>query len=196
METDGNEPRMYSFGQVETALARVFEVDQKYRSRFTARLKHLRKIGGIIETLPGKGHAISYERDQVLRLLFALEMTECGCEPAVITEFITEHWAQLAEIFEAAANSPTTLLVWPGLMTGGWWGGPFVLMGWYNGATETYTIGLGRNAKCRPIPATEMWSYLDDFTRKFGRAITINIRGRVEQLDKALKTVRTKKRVA
>jgi hypothetical protein len=78
---------MYSYGQVESALALVHGIPADAIGAFRARIKHFQKIG-IVTSSPGKGRRIDYSLNDVFLWGFALELAEFGADPVVIKKSI------------------------------------------------------------------------------------------------------------
>jgi hypothetical protein len=114
------------FKAVEAVLAQTFGVDDRYRGRFVERLKHLRKLGAI-EVTPGKGQVVDYDRDQMLRLLLVLSLSDAGFDASLIVATITPLWSQLARVLDLAQKAPIFLAVRPAFMAGTWHDTPIEL---------------------------------------------------------------------
>jgi hypothetical protein len=129
--TDSNKfvlPR-YSYAQVETALAAVFDIDAESRGPLKGRLKHLVRLG-----LPGlkarKGSRIAYSGEHVAKMLIALLLEEAGIDPAVAVNLIQSAWEQFiwpgackamdGEDAENKKGNHVFLTIKPHLMTGLW----------------------------------------------------------------------------
>jgi hypothetical protein len=92
---------------IEAALAQAFRIDRKNLSAFRARLTVLQR-GGLLgrENQVGKGTAIEYGRDEVWRLIFAVELMEAGFQPSMVLRIIKSLWVQkVAGLFKQVAES-------------------------------------------------------------------------------------------
>ena len=94
----------FSYAQIETALAKIYEAEDVQRTRFRARLKHFRKLG-IPSRNPGKGSRITYSAasaaSDVFQLLICLELAEFGIDPYLIVRIVQRDWAREGPIWEA-----------------------------------------------------------------------------------------------
>jgi hypothetical protein len=71
----------FQYGQVEAALARVFEVKFEDASAFRARLRHLRNLGVPSVSSPGSGRKAKFERAHAIEMLIALQFEALGLPP-------------------------------------------------------------------------------------------------------------------
>ena len=78
---------MYTYGQVERALAEVFDIPSDRIGALNSRLKHLQRVG-LSSSSPGKGKKIGYSFENAFVWALALEFAELGIEPTVIAKFI------------------------------------------------------------------------------------------------------------
>jgi hypothetical protein len=202
----GTAPEMLSFKDVETVLARTFGVDDRYRGLFVERLKHLRKLGSI-EATPGKGQVVAYDRDQILRLMLILELSEAGYDASLITETIRPLWPKLAEMLDIAQRFPTPvfLAVRPSFMTGAWRGTPFELAWYRYGSLDLSVLKKSNKRTIRipdlsdygttpdaPLPKQRKMPVLDWLTPEQPRLTLINISARLERFNQALADVSKK----
>jgi hypothetical protein len=81
----------YSYAEVETALAQLYDAKHVQRAAFRGRLKHIRKLK-IPQEQPGKGARIRYGLEDIYQLLIALEFAEFGVDPHLIATIIRRHW--------------------------------------------------------------------------------------------------------
>lgn len=96
---------MYSYGQVESALARVHGIPTDAIGAFRARIKHFQKIG-IVPSSPGKGRRIDYSLRDIFLWGFALELAEFGIDPVVIKKSLFSDRPDLLEVlFDAFDQS-------------------------------------------------------------------------------------------
>jgi hypothetical protein len=82
---------MYSYGQVEAALAAVHQIPPNALGAFRGRIKHFQKIG-IVPSSPGKGRRIDYALTDVYRWGFCLEFAEFGMDPVTIKKIVDDIW--------------------------------------------------------------------------------------------------------
>ena len=82
----------FTYAQVETALAKFFGMPAEVQAgMFRARLVHLRRLGFAPEG-EGRGTRIEYERDDVLRWLFALKLQDVGIAPQIAARVVDRTW--------------------------------------------------------------------------------------------------------
>jgi len=80
----------YSYAAVETALARVFQIDAAGQVGWLrGRIQHLRRLG---LTPPANRGPVAYTDDWVARWLLALRLENLGLNPVAIVGFITDNW--------------------------------------------------------------------------------------------------------
>ena len=94
----------FSYAQVETALAKVYDAVDVQQKAFQGRLKHLRKLG-LPQKTPGKGARIRYTKDDVAQLLVALEFSEFGIDPHLIVDIILRDWKRKGPISQAVEHT-------------------------------------------------------------------------------------------
>jgi len=80
-----------SYARVETALVATYRVRERDRRAFRARLTFWQR-NGVLGVSPGKGTALTYTPDLMYRLLFGIEIAECGASPAMVVGTITDLW--------------------------------------------------------------------------------------------------------
>jgi hypothetical protein len=117
------------YARVEAALATAYGVRERDLGAFRARLTFWQK-GGVLGVAPGKGKAIRYGPDLIHRLIFSIELAECGATPAVVVGTVTDLWERrIRGIFARAAKTVPAppgpgdvvmLLAGTSLMLGGW----------------------------------------------------------------------------
>jgi hypothetical protein len=90
----------FSYAQVETALAKVYNAVDVQQGAFQGRLKHLRKLG-LPRKTPGKGARIRYSKDDVAQLLVALEFSEFGIDPHLIVDIVLRDWKRNGPLSQA-----------------------------------------------------------------------------------------------
>ena len=82
---------MYSYGQVETALAAVHQIPPNAIGAFRGRIKHFQRIG-LVPASPGKGKRIAYILADVYVWGFCLELAEFGMDPMTIIKIAKRIW--------------------------------------------------------------------------------------------------------
>jgi len=82
---------MYSYGQVEAALAAVHRIPPKAIGAFKGRIKHFQRIG-IVPASPGKGKRIDYSHADVYLWGFCLELASFGMDPVTIKKISEKIW--------------------------------------------------------------------------------------------------------
>ena len=90
----------FSYAQVETALAGVYEATDVQRSAFRGRLKHFRKLG-IPQRTPGKGSRINYTASDIFQMMVACEFAEFGVDPHLIADIVRRHWRMKGSLVDA-----------------------------------------------------------------------------------------------
>jgi hypothetical protein len=104
---------MFTYSQVEDALARVHSVPEGFLGAFRGRIKHFQRIG-IVPTSPGKGKKISYERPNIFYWALCLEFVECGIDPTEIKRLINVLWGSVAKyLLEGGAGRDKYLYFYP-----------------------------------------------------------------------------------
>jgi hypothetical protein len=112
-----------TYGLVEAALVKTYRVPAKAVGAFRGRLGNLQKQGLFGKaSMPGKGVALHYSKDQIHRLIFACECFEFGLSPSVVLTMVKSLWdSKLREVFHHAEEAEIILLVHDvSLMTSGW----------------------------------------------------------------------------
>jgi hypothetical protein len=87
---------VFTYSQVESALARIHNVPETFLGTFRSRIKHFQRIG-IVPASPGKGKKISYERPHIYYWALCLEFVECGIDPTEIKRLINGFWGSVAK---------------------------------------------------------------------------------------------------
>jgi hypothetical protein len=110
---------MYSYGQVESALARVHGISPSAIGAFRARIKHFQKIG-IVTSSPGKGRRIDYSLHDVFLWGFGLELAEFGIDPLVIKRAIFSGGLEgLFSVFDQKIKGDIFFFFHPTILRGG-----------------------------------------------------------------------------
>jgi len=81
----------FTYAEVETALARVFDIPDEGMKAFRGRLIHFQRLG-MAPCRPGKGKRIAYTREDVFRWAVSLDLAAFGIEPTVIRVIVKEFW--------------------------------------------------------------------------------------------------------
>src|SRR5262249_49563215 len=82
-----------TYGLVEAALVKTYGVPAKAVGAFGGRLGNLQKQGLFGKaSMPGKGVALRYSKDQIHRLIFACECFEFGLSPSVVLTMVKSLW--------------------------------------------------------------------------------------------------------
>jgi hypothetical protein len=74
---------MYTYAEVERALAAVHDVPPSAMGAFRGRIKHFQRLG-LVPSSPGKGRKISYRLEDVYMWAVCLEFEEFGIDPVII----------------------------------------------------------------------------------------------------------------
>lgn len=93
----------FSFGQIESVLSRVHDIDWPKRAAFISRLKHLQKQGIPRRGRPGKGRAGTFSPSQLMQMAVALELIQSGLPPKLAADMVLRNWECLrATVVEEA----------------------------------------------------------------------------------------------
>jgi hypothetical protein len=85
-------PAGYTYAEVETAIARVLQIDSGAQGGFLrGRIQHLRRLG-LTPSPTATGGPIPYSPDWAARWLLALRLERLGLTPTAVVEFIQENW--------------------------------------------------------------------------------------------------------
>jgi hypothetical protein len=90
----------FTYAEVETALAKVYDAADVQKTAFRGRLKHFRKLG-MPQQQPGKGSRISYTESDVFHLMIACELAEFGVDPRLIADIVRRHWRLKGSLVDA-----------------------------------------------------------------------------------------------
>lgn len=85
----------FTFGQLEELLATVHHIAPERSIAFQGRLKHLQRWGFPTREKPGKGKAIAYTIEHVLRAVLALELIQAGINPKFAIDMVEANWSSL-----------------------------------------------------------------------------------------------------
>jgi hypothetical protein len=77
---------MFTYSEVERALAAVHEISPSAIGAFRGRIKHFQRLG-LVPSSPGKGRKISYRLEDVYTWAVCLELQEFGIDPTIIKGF-------------------------------------------------------------------------------------------------------------
>ena len=110
---------MFTYSQVETALAKTFAIRNEALGAFRGRIKHFQRLG-LVPSSPGKGRKISYEREDIYKWAIGLEFAEFGVDPSLIKNFINFFaWHYVEQHLLNDAHAPDKLFVfYPNLLSG------------------------------------------------------------------------------
>jgi hypothetical protein len=110
-----NVPAYFSYQRVEGALARVFEIPSEQKTKLSARIKHLQRLGLQAAERPADGRA-EYEQEGIDQWLVALALMDQRTDPALTVRTIKAQWRrakgeklprrELAEIVGMARETP------------------------------------------------------------------------------------------
>lgn len=83
-----------SYGEVETAIARILKVDAKAQEGWMrGRIQHLRRLG---LTPPADRGPVVYTFEWAARWLLALRLERLGLNPVAVVKFIEDNWERKA----------------------------------------------------------------------------------------------------
>jgi hypothetical protein len=84
---------VFTYGEAETALARVYAAEGgPQQGAFRGRLKALKKLGIPLGSHPGRGRKIEYGYDELYQWMLCLELAELGVDPAVVGKLMRDRW--------------------------------------------------------------------------------------------------------
>lgn len=95
---------MFTYAQVEAALAKLHKVDSRALGAFRGRIKHFQRLG-IVPSSPGRGKKIRYEMEHVLTWAFCLELSEFGIDPTIIKRFVRVLGSAIIAEFKTVSES-------------------------------------------------------------------------------------------
>jgi hypothetical protein len=74
---------MFTYSQVERALAAVHGISPSAMGAFRGRIKHFQRLG-LVPSSPGKGRKVSYRLEDAYMWALCLELQEFGVDPVII----------------------------------------------------------------------------------------------------------------
>lgn len=86
-----------TYGEVEATLADLNRIADEKRIAFKARLKHFQRLGFPEGANTGTGKRVVYTIPMLFKLVLAVELTQVGMPPKLISEVIERNWPFLAE---------------------------------------------------------------------------------------------------
>jgi hypothetical protein len=95
---------MYTYAQVESALAKVHQVDDGAITAFRGRINNLKRLG-VVPTSGGRGKKISYNVFDVLALAFCLQLFEYGIDPSTISKLSARIGPEVIRAAKIGENS-------------------------------------------------------------------------------------------
>jgi hypothetical protein len=173
----------FPYSRIDAALTSAYGVGHRDLGAFRARLTFWQKLG-VLGVSPGKGKPVRYGPDQLHRLVFAIEIAECGATPTMVAGTIEDLWdKRIRGGFERAAeadrmNRPSPrdialLLSNISLMIGGWNSTAKAL-------PNVNFCELGR------LPDTMALVMKDDHPGRSPRALVVNLTERLRRVHNAL----------
>ena len=108
---------MYTYAQVEDALATVHRIPPNARGAFRGRIRHFQKLG-IVTSTPGRGRRIDYSVYDVLLWGFALELGEFGVDPTAVKKIVFSRPIEiLFSVFDQSAKESVLFFFHPNLLS-------------------------------------------------------------------------------
>lgn len=108
---------MYTYGQVEAALAKVHKIPPERFGAFRGRIKHFQRIG-LVPSSPGRGKRISYEDNDIYLWAFALQLSEFGIDPIIIKRVVDDMQFHALRAFLETTGDDWTFIMYPNFMSG------------------------------------------------------------------------------
>lgn len=102
---------MVRYGEIEAALARVFEVPREELGAFRGRLRHLRNLGVPDLAKPGSGQRVEYTRQNAIEIMLALELAALGVSPRHAAEAAKSQAERVAALNMAVTQRGDCLVV-------------------------------------------------------------------------------------
>lgn len=93
----------FSFGILEHALARYFEVLPEDTARFRARIKQLQRLEFPSGVNVGRGVKMPYNNEHLLKLVLAFELIDNGMTAKPATQLVEKQWARFRSGLGAVA---------------------------------------------------------------------------------------------
>jgi hypothetical protein len=173
----------FPYARVEAALTTAYGVRARDLGAFRARLTFWQK-GRVLGISPGKGKALRYTPDLMNRLIFSIELAECGATPAMVVGTVTDLWEKrIRRVFERAEDAATGLIPSPNdiivelgnisLMIGGW------------DSTAKALPNVNYCELCKLPDHMAMWMN-DSDARRAPRVVVINLSERLRRFHAAL----------
>jgi hypothetical protein len=92
---------MATYQQAEAALARVYDLPITVQAgALRARLRHFVKLGLGPSNRPGKGQRITYDLNDIMRWLLALELQQFGMGPNDVVAFVKQNWPGIKDALD------------------------------------------------------------------------------------------------
>jgi hypothetical protein len=109
---------MFTYAQVEKALASAFEVRTDAMGAFRGRIKHFQRLG-LVPSSPGKGKKISYHREDIYKWAIGLEFAEFGLDPTVIKAQLVFAWPKVRRtLFLDPPDADKLFVFYPNIISG------------------------------------------------------------------------------
>jgi hypothetical protein len=112
------EEEVFRYGQIETALAKIHQIDESRMGAFRGAIIHLQRLG-ITPSSPGRGKKIVYTLDDALTWAFCLELLQFGLDPTLAKQHLNCLRYSVMKAFAEAdhASEDKFLLLWPNVMS-------------------------------------------------------------------------------
>jgi hypothetical protein len=109
---------MYSYAQVEAALAEVHHVDDRAIMAFRGRINNLKRLG-VVPSSGGRGKKITYDVFNVLELAFCLQLAEFGIDPSTISKLSANIKSDVNRAAKIGENSTEDIYIafFPSILT-------------------------------------------------------------------------------
>jgi hypothetical protein len=178
----------FTYSEVETALAKVYNATDVQKTTFRGRLKHFRKLE-IPSQQPGKGSRINYVwSSDIFQLMIACEFAEFGVDPKLIANIVQRHWRLKGPLFQAIdltqkfPGDDFHVAIEAHIMSWDWNRNKSKRT-----ATEISTSAIGEPVWIRTFKASDNEKFLDEL--KAGqRFFVFNLSQRVREVEQALKS--------
>ena len=106
---------MFRYAEVQAALAGLHGAYPDHMGAFRGRLQHFQRLG-MAPASPGRGKSIVYAFEDVARWAFALELSECGIDPARIARLLPWAWLKVGPYLCEAHEGEKLFFAVPTLM--------------------------------------------------------------------------------